>query len=1006
MKGMRKSAAAVLGMVLGGTGAALGVPDGWQLRVFAGPPEVDYPTGISAAANGDVYVSSDPNGSLGKEPQFGRIQRVRDTDGDGRADQIQDFVPHVTSPRGSHYVGGTLYLIHPPYLSAYRDTDGDGVADEQKVLVKGFGWGIEHPRGADHTTNGVRMGIDGWLYVAVGDFGMPEAQGADGRRVTLHGGGVARVRPDGSELELFAVMTRNICDTAISPRLDLFARDNTNDGKGWNTRFHHFAPMGDCGYPRLYQHFAGEAVAPLADYGGGSGTGALYLDEPGFPAGFGDTVYTTDWTTGKVLRHPLAASEATFRVQQEVLHDLPRAVDIDVDGSSRLYLADWRNGGFKFDPKAKVGMIQQVLPPNWEPRAFPDLRSMDEATLVAQVGSESAVMRLEAQRELLARSLKPATGDRLLALARDTKRSVAARAAAIFTYKQLTGAAGSKELAALAGDPAVREFALRALADRKSQLQGVTAAPFVAALGDPDPRVQVQALNGLARLGDAKAAPAILAAAAKWKLDTGIVAHVGIKALVALDAGEACLAVLDDPARRAVALRALQEMHTPQVVDGLTAALGRASEPALAEGLLGALARLYHDERPWDLKEWWGTRPDDRGPYFNPVEWSQTGKVRGALEQGFARLPEARRADVLALLTANRVPVSKLSLGGMDPLAAVLAMAAPDEGALGMLGDAARDKGRKWEQRVQAYQAAGRVAGPAASEMELKILAGWMEENAHPEVARMVADYVNASERGDDVARLVALGKRGTDSESRIAWQALLAIHRSPLSQEGRKKEVAKRLAELPLEVGFFAALADLGVAGYDAQIEAGLKSDNEKTIRAAEAAKRAATSRLAGRKVGELPATEVRAAALRPGGDVALGARLFIAQGCIACHAVDPAAVQKGPYLGAAGAKFQRDYLIDSVLNPDAVVAQGFQSVAFKLRGGRALSGFVTSEQDGRIEVRDLSGRVSQIQRADVLEEQRLPNSTMPRGLAAGLSVDEFTALIEYLCSLKALGG
>jgi glucose/arabinose dehydrogenase len=300
-------------MALGGAANAL--PEGWKITEFAAPPQGEYPAAISAAANGDVYISSDRNGSLGKDPKFGKIVRATDTDGDGKADEFQDFVPLVNSPRGGHFVGNTLYLIHPPYLSSFRDTDGDGVADEKKTLVKGFGWGIEHPRGADHTTNGVRMGIDGWLYVSVGDFGMPDAVGADGTHLTLWGGGVVRVRPDGSEMEVYSYYVRNICDTAITPTLDLFSRDNTNDGKGWNTRFHHFIPMGDYGYPRLYQKFSNETVVALKDYGGGSGTGALALDEPGFPAEYKNAVFTCDWTTGNIYRHPMKPMEATFEVQ-------------------------------------------------------------------------------------------------------------------------------------------------------------------------------------------------------------------------------------------------------------------------------------------------------------------------------------------------------------------------------------------------------------------------------------------------------------------------------------------------------------------------------------------------------------------------------------------------------------------------------------------------------------------------------------------------------------------
>ncbi|NIP92875.1 MAG: c-type cytochrome, partial [Akkermansiaceae bacterium] len=51
--------------------------------------------------------------------------------------------------------------------------------------------------------------------------------------------------------------------------------------------------------------------------------------------------------------------------------------------------------------------------------------------------------------------------------------------------------------------------------------------------------------------------------------------------------------------------------------------------------------------------------------------------------------------------------------------------------------------------------------------------------------------------------------------------------------------------------------------------------------------------------------------------GEVPLGKELFARLACVTCHAVDPEEVQKGPYLGSAGSKFTRDYLIESVLNP-----------------------------------------------------------------------------------------
>ncbi len=256
------------------------VPDGFEATVFASPPAVNYPVFVAASVDGTLYVSSDGNGSLGRSPQRGRIIRLRDLDGDGRADETKVFC-EIDAPRGLLWDHDRLYVMHPPHLSAFIDTDGDGVADQQKTLVKNLAFSYDK-RPADHTTNGLSIGADGWLYIAGGDFGFMNAQGTDGRMLTHRGGGVVRVRPDGTGLEIYSTGTRNILEVAISPQMDMFARDNTNDGGGWDVRMHHFTGMDNHGYPRLYKNFADECIQPLADYGGGSGCGAVFIDEPGF----------------------------------------------------------------------------------------------------------------------------------------------------------------------------------------------------------------------------------------------------------------------------------------------------------------------------------------------------------------------------------------------------------------------------------------------------------------------------------------------------------------------------------------------------------------------------------------------------------------------------------------------------------------------------------------------------------------------------------------------------
>jgi putative heme-binding domain-containing protein len=1005
---IRNAAILLFGAV---AGSAIAEPEGFTLREFAGPPNADYPAAITAAANGDVYVSSDQNGSLGHKKDFGRIIRCRDKNGDGKADEFVHFVPIVDSPRGGHFVGETLYLIHPPFLSSFRDTDGDGVADERKQLLSGLGGGIEHPRGADHTTNGVRMGIDGWLYVSVGDFGTTPAKGTDGSSYTLQGGGVIRVRPDGSQVEPYALMVRNICDTAISPELDLFSRDNTNDGKGWNTRFHHYTALGDHGYPRLYQNFADEAITPLADYGGGSGTGALWLSEPGFPAEFTDALFSTDWTTGTVHYHPWKRSGASFKVEQKTFVKLPRAVDIDVDGNSRLYLADWRGGAFKFAGAGKpVGMIHQVVFTGATPAKYVDVTKATDADLVKLIASASAVQRLESQREILKRGKKPAFTDSIFAIASDAKQSIAIRIAAIFTYKQLYRTEGNKLLVKLTGDATLREPALRAMTDALNELKDVPVAAYVDALKDKNPRVVLQALIGLERLKAKDAVPAIFAASRDWheEGDSPRLQHTAMQTLASLKNIPACLEASGDAATRKLALLALQRIHRMDVVNGLISLFEKSADSDQRFDLLSALARLSYQEKEWDLKSWWNTRPDDRGPYYEPVEWEGTAKIRPMIEKGFGMISPTRQNELLTVLGKNRLPVSALKLAGVDPVLVALGAKQMDRPQLMLLVEAAKDSKRPLAQRVELYKALIKAGEKESMDFRLDVLAVWTQDkNPTAVTTQCVNDFVNSPERGKQIPALRKIAAKQGNAASRIAWMAMLTVLNSPLADSKAKQQVQSEVQKNPREVGFFQAIEELKLKGFDPQIEAGMQWDNAELVNAAKAAKTAVAGAMhSGKKVAELPISDVVNAAMTGKGSVSDGARFFTTQGCIACHAIDPKAEQKGPYLGAAGAKFSRDYLIESVLDPNKVVAQGFQTSLIKLKDGNAKIGFVTNEADGVIELRDIAGQVSRIKRADVAEETHLPNTMMPPGLGTDLTLEDFTSLIEYLVSLKATGG
>src|SRR5690606_17789748 len=120
------------------------------------------------------------------------------------------------------------------------------------------------------------------------------------------------------------------------PEMEMFARDNTNDGGGWDVRFEHFSGLDDHGYPRLFRNFGDECIPPLAIYGGGSGCGAVFIDEPGFPAGWGRAPFTADWGTNGLYRHAVERNGASFRETEppKPLVRMTRPTDADVDGNS------------------------------------------------------------------------------------------------------------------------------------------------------------------------------------------------------------------------------------------------------------------------------------------------------------------------------------------------------------------------------------------------------------------------------------------------------------------------------------------------------------------------------------------------------------------------------------------------------------------------------------------------------------------------------------------------
>jgi putative heme-binding domain-containing protein len=140
--------------------------------------------------------------------------------------------------------------------------------------------------------------------------------------------------------------------------------------------------------------------------------------------------------------------------------------------------------------------------------------------------------------------------------------------------------------------------------------------------------------------------------------------------------------------------------------------------------------------------------------------------------------------------------------------------------------------------------------------------------------------------------------------------------------------------------------------------------------------------------------------------GDSIRGSSILSVQGklamCYACHVINGAGRDFGPDLSKVGSRLKREQILESMLHPSKVIAQGYAAVSAEMKDGAVQSGFVVGDGAHDITLKTATGQSVTLMKSDIKSQSKLPASLMPEGQLQSLTNQETADVLTYLESLR----
>ncbi len=949
------------------------LPPGFKCVVFAAEPDVRQPIAMSWDAKGRLWVAE--NYTYAENPLRwdtklrDRVIILEDKDGDGKHDGRKVFWEGGSYLTSVEIGYGGVWVLHNGTLSFIADKNGDDVPDgEPEVLLDGF-----NVKTIGHNiVNGLRWGPDGWLYgrhgitdtSSVGAPGTPQDKRTKLNcamwrfhptrkvfEVVAHGGTNSWGHDWNAEGELFMINTvighlwhvipgayyRRMFGTHLNPHV-YEVIEQTADHFHWDTGAESWSDIRKLG-----------VTGKTSSLGGGHAHVGMLIYQGGtWPKEYHGAVLTCNLHGNRINVDKLERQGCGYVGKHapdfmQAKDKWFRGIDLLTGPDGNVFVSDWSDSGECHDNDGvhrTSGRIYKIV--YGEPKKA-------EPFDVAEMKRDELFKWLKTMNNWWSRARDQLNWE---ALNRNHEQEWTLMVSPLTIMKSEF----PEEFRTRIVRESMPDFALPTMPIWQSALQHYKREYLKLAESDSSGLVRLHIASALQRL----------VLDARWPIATALAKHeedandrqqplmiwYGIEPAVAASPEKALELIASakiPTVRRLVARRLAEEIEKqPAAVDGLVALMLK--QPELRDDVLTGLAA--------GLEGWSSAK--------KPKGWDEFVSRTGIL-------PVTRVPGILpGSGEAGRMPATPASGGTPDllrQLSLVFGSGRAAEELIVIVKDAEGDANA----RRSALASLTRSAKPEL----LPVIRGLVNDKVLGTAARSaLAAY---DDPNIPKALLQPWPERSQEMQAAtIATLSSRPAYAKALLEAVKAKKVPAA-AISPFQARQIRNLNDKALNELLTQVWGEIRDTPE--------AKKAEFA-----KFEALLSQETLAKA-----DASKGRMVFMAA-CSACHKLYGQGGAIAPELTGSD-RHNLKYLLENILDPNAVVPADFRVSVFQLKDGRTITGVIPEQTERTLTVQTPAERLI-IERTQIVKQEQLPVSLMPEGLLAALGDENVKNLIAYLMS------